>query len=95
MLTLRADSNGADAAMVAIDFVDTGEGIAAENLERIWDPFFTTKPEGKGTGLGLGICRRIVEEHGGEIDIQSGAGRGTTVHIVLPATTKEVASYTK
>ena len=95
MLTLRADSNGADEAMVAIDFVDTGEGIAAENLERIWDPFFTTKPEGKGTGLGLGICRRIVEEHGGEIDIQSGAGRGTTVHIVLPATTKEVASYTK
>lgn len=94
-LTVRADSDGADEAMVAIDFVDTGEGITAENLERIWDPFFTTKPEGKGTGLGLGICRRIVEEHGGKIEIQSEAGRGTTVHLVFPATTKEAASYPK
>ncbi len=76
-----------DAEAVAIEFADTGEGIAAENLEKIWDPFFTTKPEGKGTGLGLAICRRVVEEHGGRISIQSEAGRGTTVRIVLPATT--------
>ncbi len=77
-----------DAEAVAIEFADTGEGISAENLEKIWDPFFTTKPEGKGTGLGLAICRRIVEEHGGTISIQSQAGYGTTVRIVLPATTK-------
>lgn len=86
-LTVRATSNGSQGAAVAIDFADTGEGISAENLEKIWEPFFTTKPEGKGTGLGLAICRRIVEEHGGTLDIQSeGAGCGTTVHIVLPAT---------
>lgn len=76
--------NGAEA--VAIEFVDTGEGIRAANLERIWDTFFTTKPEGKGTGLGLAICRRIVEEHGGTIGIQSEPGCGTTVRIVFPAT---------
>ena len=92
-LTLRAvSSNLGDAKAVAIEVADTGEGITAENLEKIWEPFFTTKPEGKGTGLGLAICRRIVEEHGGTIDIQSeGAGRGTTVRIVLPATNKAVS----
>jgi signal transduction histidine kinase len=80
-----------DAEAVQIDFSDSGEGISPQNLEKIWEPFFTTKPEGKGTGLGLAICRRIVEEHGGKIDIESSAGSGTTVHIVFPATTKEVA----
>ena len=86
-LTVRATSNGSPDAKVTIDFADTGEGITAENMKKIWEPFFTTKPEGKGTGLGLAICRRIVEEHGGTIEIQSeGAGRGTTVRIVLPAT---------
>jgi signal transduction histidine kinase len=71
---------------LAIEFADTGEGIAAEHLEGIWEPFFTTKPEGKGTGLGLAICRRIVEEHGGTIEIKSERGRGTTVRMIFPAT---------
>jgi len=69
---------------VSIEFEDTGVGIAAENLERIMEPFFTTKEEGKGTGLGLAICRRVVQEHHGTIQIDSKAGRGTTVRIVLP-----------
>ncbi|HSP64363.1 MAG TPA: PAS domain S-box protein [Pyrinomonadaceae bacterium] len=86
-LTLRAvASNLGDAKAVAIEVEDTGEGITAEDLQKIWEPFFTTKPEGKGTGLGLAICRRIVEEHGGTIDIQSQVGQGTTIRIVLPAT---------
>jgi PAS domain S-box-containing protein len=89
-LTLRAGWNGAGDSAVKIDFVDTGEGIAAANLEKVWEPFFTTKPEGKGTGLGLAICRRIVEEHGGTIRISSELGKGTTIHIVLPATSREV-----
>jgi PAS domain S-box-containing protein len=88
-LMVRTSANGFGVAAVAIDFADTGEGITAANLQKIWEPFFTTKPEGRGTGLGLGICRRIVEEHGGTIDIQSQVGRGTTVHIVLPATSTE------
>jgi len=61
---------------VAIEFEDTGEGIAAEHLEKIWEPFFYHKPEGKGTGLGMAICRRIVEEHGGMIAIDSKVGEG-------------------
>jgi signal transduction histidine kinase len=86
-LTMRATPSVLDdTEAVAIEFADTGEGITAENLEKIWDPFFTTKPEGKGTGLGLAICRRIVEEHGGTIGIQSEVGCGTTVRIVFPAT---------
>jgi len=89
-LKVRAVANGFGDAAVAIEFVDSGEGISAENMEKIWEPFFTTKPAGKGTGLGLAICRRIVEEHGGTLDIRSeGTGRGATVHIVLPATSTE------
>src|SRR6266404_195558 len=56
------------------------------DLEKIWDPFFTTKPEGKGTGLGLAICRRVLEEHQGTILIDSRPGEGTTVTINLPST---------
>jgi len=86
-LTVRADlTQLEEMEAVAIEFADTGEGIAAENLEKIWEPFFTTKPEGKGTGLGLAICRRIVEEHGGTIEIESRTGCGTTVRMLFPAT---------
>ena len=81
-----APSHLEGAAAVVIEFADTGEGIPSGNLEKIWEPFFTTKPEGKGTGLGLAICRRIVEEPGGTIDIESVAGTGTTVRMVFPAT---------
>jgi signal transduction histidine kinase/DNA-binding response OmpR family regulator len=91
-LIVRVSANGLPAGSVVIDFADSGQGISAENLEKIWEPFFTTKPEGKGTGLGLAICRRIVEEHGGTIDIQSESGRGTTVHIAFPATDKGASS---
>jgi signal transduction histidine kinase len=65
-----------DQQAIEIRFEDTGEGISADKLEKIWEPFFTTKPEGKGTGLGMGICRRIVEDHGGRIAIESALGMG-------------------
>ena len=77
-----------NAEAVGIEFADNGEGIPPKNLERIWEPFFTTKPEGKGTGLGLAICRRIVEEPGGTIVIESPTGGGTTVRMAFPATEK-------
>ena len=72
--------------MIRVEFIDSGAGIEPANLEKIWDPFFTTKPEGKGTGLGLAICRRVIEEHHGSIAIESEIGRGTKITIDLPAT---------
>ena len=74
---------------LVIEFSDTGMGIEPEDLPKLWEPFFTTKPEGKGTGLGLPICRRMVEEHRGTIDVESLPGKGTTVRIILPATEGE------
>jgi two-component system sensor histidine kinase HydH len=72
--------------MIRIDISDTGKGIAAEDLGRIFDPYFTTKPT--GTGLGLAIVYKIIEAHGGEIRVSSTIGSGTTVSIYLPAIQK-------
>jgi PAS domain S-box-containing protein len=71
---------------VRIELIDSGPGIAPADLERIWEPFFTTKPEGKGTGLGLAISRRAIEANHGTIALVSQLARGTTVTIFLPAT---------
>lgn len=65
-----------------VEFNDTGEGISADVLGRIFDPFFTTKAS--GTGLGLAICHELVQAHGGDIQIVSAEGCGTTVRILLP-----------
>jgi PAS domain S-box-containing protein len=67
-----------------IEFADTGVGITHQDLSRVTEPFFTTKPEGKGTGLGLPICKRIAQEHGGTFEITSEPGKGTTVIITIP-----------
>jgi two-component system sensor histidine kinase/response regulator len=80
-LTLRARGGPG----LVLEIADTGIGIAAADLPRVMETFFTTKPPGKGTGLGLPICRRIVEAWGGTIAIESEPGSGTTVRIVLPA----------
>lgn len=63
---------------------DNGPGIPEDNIIRIFDPFFTTKEVGKGTGLGLSICYGIVQEHGGDIHVQSQPGQGTAFTITLP-----------
>lgn len=69
--------------MVKILIKDSGPGIPEEIINRIFDPFFTTKPIGEGTGLGLAICHKIVEEHGGRIDVESKEGQGATFIIRL------------
>jgi PAS domain S-box-containing protein len=87
-LTVRArrgESRNGNSTVV-MEVSDTGTGIKPENMPRLWESFFTTKPEGKGTGLGLPICRRTIEEHRGTIEIESQFGIGTTVRIALPAT---------
>jgi signal transduction histidine kinase len=70
---------------VQIRVADTGTGIPEDIRERVFEPFFTTKEVGKGTGLGLPICQRIVERLGGTLTIESEVGRGTTVLVDLPA----------
>ena len=67
---------------------DNGPGISLEQQKKIFDPFFTTKPVGEGTGLGLSISHGIIERHGGKIEVESAAGRGTTFTISLPIDAK-------
>jgi hypothetical protein len=67
-----------------IEVADTGVGIPADHLGRIYDPFFTTKPEGRGTGLGLSVTYGIVQEHGGSLTCDSQPGQGTRFRLVLP-----------
>jgi signal transduction histidine kinase len=69
---------------VGVEVHDDGPGISADDLERIFSPFFTTKPQ--GTGLGLAIVRKVVDAHGGTIHATSAIGHGTTFTVTLPVT---------
>jgi two-component system, sporulation sensor kinase E len=86
ILRIRTDR---DDTHVLVSFVDTGSGMSAENLSRVFEPYFTTKAS--GTGLGLLIVRRIVREHGGELSIESSEGKGVTLTIRLPYVDKRVS----
>lgn len=74
-----------DGDRIVLQFCDDCGGIQKEDLARVFEPFFTTKPAGEGTGLGLCIAQRVVSQAHGEISIESGAGRGTTFTVSLPA----------
>ena len=78
-VAVSTDSEGHD-AVIAVS--DTGRGISERDLPNIFRPFFTTK--GNGTGLGLSLARRIVEEHHGQIEVKSRANQGTTFTVILP-----------
>jgi two-component system NtrC family sensor kinase len=74
-----------DGCSVKVSVSDNGPGIPAENLKKVLEPFFTTKPVGKGTGLGLSVSYGIMRDLMGDIKIDSAAGEGTTVSLLLPA----------
>jgi two-component system NtrC family sensor kinase len=80
-ITLTTRTEGAG---VAVEVADNGSGIAPEVLPKIFDPFFSTKEIGKGTGLGLSISYKIVQQHGGRIDVESKVGHGTRFTVWLP-----------
>ena len=79
-VTTRAD----EAREVRVEFCDTGIGISSEHLDRIFEPFFTTRAAGKGLGLGLAISYRVIQQHHGNIQVESRVGQGTTFTVCLP-----------
>lgn len=80
-VTVTTERQG-DMALVIV--ADTGVGIKPEDMERLFQPFFSTRPAGEGTGLGLALCRRIVLRHGGHITLTSELGKGTRAEVRLP-----------
>lgn len=90
-LFIRAMSD----SKIRIEVEDTGTGIAAGDLQKIMEPFFTTKEEGKGTGLGLPICRRIMKEHHGDLLIESESGKGAKIILIFPLAAYRNGNYLK
>ncbi len=81
-----------DKKTLELEVRDNGEGIPQENLSKIFDPFFTTKGEGKGVGLGLAVVYGVVNAHGGDIDVSTTPGKGTTFLVTLPVDGKDGSS---
>lgn len=81
LITLRSEPEN---DRILIHVSDNGCGMTEETQKRLFEPFFTTKGADKGTGLGMGICRGIIERHGGQLRIKSAAGEGTTMTLALP-----------
>lgn len=87
-ITLRTSTQGDE---VSMEVIDTGPGIDAEHLPRLFTPFFTTKGVEAGTGLGLSICHDIITSLGGRIEVETELGRGSTFKVLLPAVSSEGA----
>jgi PAS domain S-box-containing protein len=83
-----------DERTACIEIADTGPGIPADIVSRVFEPFFTTKPAGEGTGLGLSLCRGVVESHGGTMRLHTEVGQGTVFRIELPVTRAQVEAPT-
>ncbi len=86
ILTLKCKKNGGN---VHISVTDTGKGIKPSDIDKIFNPFFTTKEPGKGTGLGLSIAHQIIYNMGGRITVESDQEKGTTFHVYIPFTDRE------
>ncbi|HXX86867.1 MAG TPA: ATP-binding protein, partial [Candidatus Acidoferrum sp.] len=85
VLTIRGDKKE---DQISLSFADTGSGMDEKTLQKLWTPLFTTKA--KGMGFGLPICKRIVEAHGGKINVESEVGEGTIFTITIPEEQKPV-----
>ena len=85
-ITLKVERDN-DNVLLIVE--DEGAGMSAEVLNKVFTPFYTTKPPGEGTGLGMSISLTIVEEHGGKVDIYSTEGVGTRVVVSIPCSSPE------
>jgi two-component system NtrC family sensor kinase len=83
-VSIRAAKPDVKRPWVEVSFRDTGSGIPAEKVDMVFNPFFTSKELGEGTGLGLSVSQRIVEEHGGSIEVESKVGAGSIFTVKLP-----------
>ena len=79
MLDIKQSTSG-----IVVKIVDTGCGISQANLKRVFEPFYTTRPEGKGQGLGLSVAYSAIEKHKGKLVINSREGKGTVIEVRLP-----------
>jgi two-component system NtrC family sensor kinase len=88
VISTAHERSSADGGYIRIQIADNGSGIAKDVIDKVFDPFYSTKPVGEGTGLGLSICHRIVSDHDGTIDVESRPGSGATFIIRLPVKSK-------
>jgi PAS domain S-box-containing protein len=84
VITIRTRRGTSDTEAAIAEVIDEGTGIERAELPKIFEPFYTTKPLGRGTGLGLSVCYSIIAGHGGRIEVDSAVGAGSTFRIVLP-----------
>jgi signal transduction histidine kinase len=84
VITIRTRRGASDGEAAIAEVIDEGSGIARPELAKIFEPFYTTKPAGRGTGLGLSVCYSIIASHGGRIEVDSAVGAGSTFRILLP-----------
>jgi len=90
-VTIHSHSPESAPEHLVVDVQDTGSGIPKELVNKIFDPFFTSKAVGKGTGLGLAVSYGIVKRHGGSIEVESTPGAGTLFSVWLPVVAAEVS----
>ncbi len=88
-VTVRTRRGAAAGDPLVVEVIDEGQGIARSDLPHIFEPFFSTKGPGRGSGLGLSICYAIVSDHGGRLEVDSAVGAGSTFRILLPGATPQ------
>ena len=84
-VTISSRRGGTSREGVVVEVTDRGHGIPRSETSKIFEPFYTTKGPGRGTGLGLAICYGIIQDHGGQIEVDSTPGVGSTFRVLLPA----------